>query len=179
MNWLKKRQKLQIATTFNLLLISLCPKTKGRIGMSPNEVFLSNHELHDDFDDENDHENEEESNENDEDNQILSEQEQFEFSLRLVEEQEKKANQFIQKATATQIPTHNQLQSKELSTISEKTECSYTANNQFHAAASNATTVTSPVLTQNEKTASKGLRELVKNTLSLLIRTYFWSFGTN
>lgn len=95
----------------------------------------------------------------------MSEQEQFEFSLRLVEEQERKANQFIQKASTQQSlqqqqqqqpgPTHNQLQSKELSTISEKTECSYTTHNQFHAAASN-TTVTSPIFT-NEKTTSKAL----------------------
>lgn len=99
------------------------------------EVLGQRFDQEDEQDD--DYENDDNDNEEEDNPDILSEQEQLEFSMRLVEEQEKKANQFINKTNAGQGQC--QQQSKELSTISEKTECSYTNNNQLIAATSNTT----------------------------------------
>ena len=126
-------------------------------------LLITKHDLNKDGfeDDEQDYDQDE--NQDEEEEQILSEQEQLEYSLRLVEESEKKVSQFIQRVSAQQPQQQqqphqqqlNQLQSKELSTISEKTENSYTNNNQMIAGSN--TSVTSPANTNNTNIMTSNL----------------------
>lgn len=122
-------------------------------------LLITKHDLIKDGLDDDDYD--QDDNQDEEEEQILSEQEQLEYSLRLVEESEKKVSQFIQRAPTQQYQhqqqlqpqqhQQNQLQSKDLSTISEKTENSYTINNQMIAGSN--TSVTSPMNNTNNTNA--------------------------
>jgi hypothetical protein len=119
------------------------------------EITHKNLELNIDANDEHDESEQEYEQEEDEDEEEdeadIDEQEKLEQSQRLVEEQEKKFHQLLNRNNHHQqaFEPNNQL-----STISERTEHSSSANNAMIAAAASNNTVTSPLNT-NQNTNSK------------------------